>query len=327
MNRDERLMSVYAGMQQDLMEGTDPGALAGTVLKGIMEALSCSNGAVFLSGEDGSSLLFLSGFPDRPDKPLFTEEMPLFRRLSLLTEGFLTGNAEEGEWSDLLSPVPHGHSVLCVPVFSSGRAAGLLYADAQAHNFFNSDDLRFVQVSARTLSLSLEALHLRNELIAVNPRDALTGCLTRAKFDEDCEMELTCSERYGRPLSLLIMAIDAFSDYAAISAESGGLLLKKVGSMLAANIRVCDKAYRLTDEAFAVLLPGIDHERADFTARRLRKIISEKPFEGIAPGMEELKLTVSFGVASFPKNAVYTGGLIKSAESSLRHVQQTKTGG
>jgi diguanylate cyclase (GGDEF)-like protein len=95
---------------------------------------------------------------------------------------------------------------------------------------------------------------------------------------------------------------------------TGDVALKAVGSMLSATTRVGDLAFRLGGEEFAVLLTGMGHEGALERAEAWRVALAEM---SIPAETRTLKLTASFGVATFPSQADDLVDLMKVADARL----------
>lgn len=322
--RDTKLISIIANIQNSIQGDKGLSSVMKPLVNGISAILKCSSCAVFLLDEDGANLLSSFGIKDTTGKSLFDPDMPLMKYLKETPEGIFTGDISNTPFADYISPIHQGNSVICVPVFSENDLRGFVYADTSVADYFSEEDYHFIKVLVREISLYMELYLLRHKIAKLSIRDELTGCFNRNKFDEDLEIEITCAERYERPVSLILMAIDSFGDYlefhGVLKADE---LLKAIGNLLSANIRVCDELYQYSKEEFVVMLPGIDHDRAVFTAQRLQKIIYRESFEGETLSQPQQKITVSFGAASFPKDAVFRAALTKAAESALLEAQES----
>lgn len=172
----------------------------------------------------------------------------------------------------------------------------------------------------REANLQLEAqLHRIQELHAQLReraiRDDLTGLHSRRHFIEVAERELTLARGEGRPLALVMIDLDHFK---AINDQHGHLTgdaaLRAAGNMLRATTRAGDLACRLGGEEFAVLMVGCDHAGALAQAEQWRRTLAEMTIlaDGIA-----LKLTASFGVASFPQQAGSLSDLLRVADTRM----------
>jgi two-component system cell cycle response regulator len=92
------------------------------------------------------------------------------------------------------------------------------------------------------------------------------------------------------------------------------MVLKHVAETLLDGIRGVDLCARYGGEELAVLLPRTGQERAVDIAERLRSMVESRPF---AVSGRSIRVTASFGVASFPLTAPSPSGLLSSADGAL----------
>jgi diguanylate cyclase (GGDEF)-like protein/PAS domain S-box-containing protein len=166
------------------------------------------------------------------------------------------------------------------------------------------------------LEVQLRRIHeLHEQMREQAIRDDLTGVHNRRHFVAVAEHELERAHRHGATLSLVMMDIDHFKNVNDAHGHlSGDVALKAVGSMLSATTRPGDLACRLGGEEFAVLLTGMGHEGAIERAEKWRATLAEMtiPVDGTA-----LRLTASFGVATFPGQAGSLVELMKVADARM----------
>lgn len=121
--------------------------------------------------------------------------------------------------------------------------------------------------------------------------DELTGVGNRRAFDEALTALLARRAKGGSPLCLLMIDLDYFKRYNDSHGHlAGDQALRLAGALLRAALRPGDIAARYGGEEFAVLLPGVDAERALMVAERLVRDfrIADWPHEPV---------TISVGVA------------------------------
>ena len=132
--------------------------------------------------------------------------------------------------------------------------------------------------------------HLRSLAIT----DTLTGIYNRRKFDETLADEVRRSERYGAPLSLVLLDIDFFKKINdARGHQAGDTALKMLGSFIAEKIRSHDVLARYGGEEFVILAPGTGIEGCRKLAEKLRAGIEQHGFA------EAGRITCSFGITEF----------------------------
>lgn len=126
--------------------------------------------------------------------------------------------------------------------------------------------------------------------------DGLTGLWNRTHFDQRLVEEVAGSQRYDRPLSLVMVDVDRFKSINdSYGHPFGDEVLQQVGDVLLRNARTSDSACRYGGEEFAIILRETDIEGALVVAERLRVQIAELPFKRKG---HDVKVTASFGVSA-----------------------------
>jgi diguanylate cyclase (GGDEF)-like protein len=168
------------------------------------------------------------------------------------------------------------------------------------------------------LQQAYQALETANqELVAMNAMlsqaaitDSLTGLRNHRAFQESLMNLVQMAERYGQPLSLIMLDIDYFKQFNdRFGHPAGDELLRQVASLLRQSARAYDVVARYGGEEFAILLPNTDLNEAIRVAERLRQQIAaiQNPY---AP------ITASFGVASY-RHGSAPATLLYEADTAL----------
>ncbi len=155
------------------------------------------------------------------------------------------------------------------------------------------------------------------ESISTEPseRDNLTKLYNRRYFDERLEREIERARRYGRKLTCITIDIDDFQGLNdKYGHGTGDAVLRSLGDMLLSTTRCSDIIARYGGQEFALLLPETAGSDARALADRIRKAFAERSFERDG---EEISLTVSCGVASYPDHARDGETLVRMADSAV----------
>jgi diguanylate cyclase (GGDEF)-like protein/putative nucleotidyltransferase with HDIG domain len=142
--------------------------------------------------------------------------------------------------------------------------------------------------------------------------DSLTSLLNRRGFEELFETELERARRSGRPLSVIVGDLDAFKAVNdRFGHAAGDHALEKLSGILQSVKRRIDTAARIGGEEFAVIAPDSDHHAAYILAERMRREVRE------TFAHEPYALTISLGVATFPRHGATAEALIGGADEAL----------
>jgi diguanylate cyclase (GGDEF)-like protein len=161
-----------------------------------------------------------------------------------------------------------------------------------------------------------ETLRQKNvELHEISITDSLTRLYNRKHLMETLDREVTRSERYSHPFSLLIIDIDHFKKYNDTYGHlAGDEVLRRLASVFKETIRSSDYAARYGGEEFIIILPEISPEQGVEAAERIRRKVGEQRFEGDG---EAIEVTISVGVASYPENGKDAETVIRNADEAL----------
>jgi two-component system cell cycle response regulator len=140
----------------------------------------------------------------------------------------------------------------------------------------------------------LRAEH-RSQLLFSANIDELTGLGNLRLLEERLSIEAARINRYGTPLSIVILDVDrlkVINDKHGHAA--GSAVLRAVGEVLRNAVRETDMAARYGGDEFVVLLPHTDLDQAVAFAERVTLML-----RSLRPG--GLPVSLSLGVASFDK--------------------------
>ena len=131
-------------------------------------------------------------------------------------------------------------------------------------------------------------------------KDELTGLYNSRYFYSQLEGEVARSERYGSPLTLLLLDLDNFKSYNDTYGHlEGDRLLRNFGENIEKSVRKPDSAYRYGGDEFTVILPETEAQEALHVANRVKK---EFEVQSSSINLEgKMFLTVSIGVTQYLK--------------------------
>ena len=127
--------------------------------------------------------------------------------------------------------------------------------------------------------------------------DSLTKVFNRHVYYEEMKIEMSRSNRYNIPLSLILLDIDFFKKINdTYGHDRGDMVLIKLSNLIKLNIREEDTFCRIGGEEFIIIAPNINSEDAINFAEKLRRIVQEYDFGTVG------EVTISIGVSTQNKN-------------------------
>ena len=246
------------------------------------------------------------------------------RRLPLIVrDGARDARAAEAERRDW-PEAPF--SLLLLPLVIGGAPVGVVQFERDGLHPYTRRDLERVRALAGQAAAAIVNGQQHRAVTTQAVTDGLTGLFNRRHVQAALESEQRRAQRYGHPLSVIMLDIDTFKSYNDTYGHTqGDVLIKMVASLLRASVRGVDIVGRYGGEEFIILMPETTKEEAGYTAERLRHAVASATFPGFAddPEMVVLK-TISLGVATLPEDAADTEMLVTLADQAL---YQAKRGG
>ena len=159
-----------------------------------------------------------------------------------------------------------------------------------------------------TLSHSQERLDELRKFEDLVHLDDVTGLYNQRKLMKDLEQAIIRHKELKEEFSILFIDIDHFK---SVNDGHGHLvgtqLLTEMANLLKRTLRESDLIYRYGGDEFVMLVPDVTTETAQLIGERVLNAVKMTEFNieenDIFENAESFKLTVSIGVAGFPKDA------------------------
>jgi len=204
-------------------------------------------------------------------------------------------------------------SLMCAPLKIRERVIGVLrLINKKDGGGFTDEDLNILANAASYAVMAIERAFLYEEI----KNDDLTNLYNFRYLHQAIDMEIERAQRYGSLFSLIFMDLD---DFKQVNDKFGHLigsrLLVETSLLLKKNLRTIDVITRYGGDEFVMILPQTTHDGCFQVAERLRKVIEKNVF--LKNQGHTIRLTASFGIASFPDIARNREELIHLADKAM----------
>ena len=210
------------------------------------------------------------------------------------------------------------NSVMIIPIFEKGIIILGTYQIMNKKEEEEFESLKIIiDIFTEQLNTQLENAILHEEINQLAITDPLTNLFNRRYFVERLKDEFILAKRQGFPVSIMISDLDNFKHYVDTYGHSNGdIILREVAKVVKLSLRESDVVCRFGGDEFAYILPFTSSSDAKVVATRVKNNVSEYNFlENIIK--EEIYLTLSIGIATFPEHGENEEEILGKADNAL----------
>ena len=151
-------------------------------------------------------------------------------------------------------------------------------------------------------------------------QDDLTGLVVRRRFDNDLRVHLQSARALGRPISVLMMDMDGLKGVNDSHGHPvGAFVISEVGKIIGEVCNPLGQACRYGGDEFIAYLLDVSQEEALMVGESVRDKIRGHQFckDGL-----ELRLSISIGVATFPRDGGDAEEVTRAADQALYRAKE-----
>lgn len=157
--------------------------------------------------------------------------------------------------------------------------------------------------------------------------DDVTGLYNQRKLLKDLDMAISRYKELKEEFSILFIDIDHFKQ---VNDGHGHLvgthLLTAMGEHLKKTLRESDLIYRYGGDEFVMLIPDVSHDIAKLIGTRVLDAVKKEVFKIQSQRdntkVDEFNLSVSIGVATYPKDASNREDILSIADRMMYEAKQ-----
>ncbi|MCK4665249.1 diguanylate cyclase, partial [Candidatus Dependentiae bacterium] len=205
-------------------------------------------------------------------------------------------------------------SFLALPLKFQKEMLGIFIMEYREPELFSEYEIKLLEVAGEHCGTIIKNITLFEKMEGLAQYDGLTNLHNHRVFQEKLSERIKRVLRNDRPLSLIMLDIDHFKIFNDTYGHStGDEVLRAVSNVLKEQIRDIDIAARYGGEEFVLILEELNKKQAFEVAERIRFKIANTDFY---LNNQHLKITMSLGIAEFPKDTLDKKELIQMADAA-----------
>jgi diguanylate cyclase (GGDEF)-like protein/PAS domain S-box-containing protein len=211
-------------------------------------------------------------------------------------------------------------SFAAVPIMAKEKILAVMGVGSHEYRKFPDWETLMLDTIANQIGMAIENAQLYEHALELAFTDGLTGLYNRRYIMEQIEREFIRAQRSKATLSLVMVDLDglkAIND--RFGHHEGDGFLKEVARIVKVNTRASDVAARWGGDEFMLLAPGTDSRSASKIAERIRAQVERYKIqlEG-----DEVGITISAGIVSYPAHASVVEELLKKVDEAMYNAKR-----
>jgi len=320
-----KVLGIIIEINQMILSGDSLDSILGSILADAVNLLDADAGTVRLADDENKFLILLASYGTvrKPEeKKLLINERSIGSRVYLTSQATAVEDlAHDGFYPWKTSEARRYTSLLTVPLKLFNRSIGILSVYTIRRREFTKEDIELACLFSSQVAIAINMIEKFERIKLEAITDGLTGLYNHRYFHERLDEEIERAQNNGTSLSLLFCDIDNFKAFNDLNGhEAGDYALKEVARIIKNSIRAMDLTARYGGEEFTVILPETEDWGAEYVAERIRSKVAEFSFNTV--GAIPHPLTLSIGIASFPKDAQDKKSLIDKADWAMYYAKR-----
>jgi len=272
--------------------------------------LSADEIAVFLSDERGRKLSIVShrGLVDEwiPKLVYQLHDKSKIGKVGVCFDKKLPISNQEFAMLGISEPFTIFNPKICYPLFYQEKKFGVIAIAREG-------DLEERERNLLGVVSAISGIALNNARIAHT--DSLTQLYNIGYFRELLDTVLDSARRFERTISVAIIDLDNFKAYNdTFGHQAGDLLLMQVAQIFSRHFNTNEIIARYGGDEFIVMCPDVTKHQA---ARIIGELLADLKNYDFTRGHDELQVTFSAGVSSYPVDAINAPEIIRMADLAL----------
>jgi diguanylate cyclase (GGDEF)-like protein len=204
-------------------------------------------------------------------------------------------------------------SLICLPLKMQGAVIGVIeIVNPEDMSLFHDNFMPLLSILADYVAIAIHNARTYRKIVALSITDDVTDHANTRFMHQHLDQLLL----QGQEISLVFLDVDNFKQLVDSHGHLlGSKALREMAMVIASQLEDDDRLVRYGGDEFVIILPGQDKQTAFDKVVAIRKAVADAIF--LQDDELQLKLTASFGIASYPTDAADKKELLQLADNSL----------
>jgi two-component system cell cycle response regulator len=216
-------------------------------------------------------------------------------------------------------------SIIGIPLMMGERVVGIMNLVRNRKGEFTQAEIRLLTMLADQAAIAINNANLHEVVNRQARSDTVTRLPNRRALDERLDEAIRHSNRSGLAFTVVMMDLDGFKIVNdTYGHDIGDDVLRQIADSLRNTLRTTDFLARYGGDEMTLVLSDTDLPQAGIVTQKIQNQLLA--FDICLPNRQTMKMTVSGGIAFYPKHANSAPGLIRAADEALYYAKKHARG-
>ena len=216
-------------------------------------------------------------------------------------------------------------SIIGVPLMFSNNIVGVMNLSRSTSGGFSPAELRLIGLLADQAAVAISNASVHKQMTEQANTDSVTGLPNRRALDERLQEDIRHAKRMSSNFSVVMMDLDGFKNVNDTHGHVvGDEILRSLFNYLAENIRPTDFLARYGGDELTLIIREADQAIAELVTQKIIDLVKE--YDPPIPGIKNINLGITAGIAIYPVHSRNAGDLLRAADAALYQAKKHHRG-
>ena len=216
-------------------------------------------------------------------------------------------------------------SIIGVPLLFNNNIVGVMNLSRSTAGGFTGAELRLIGLLADQAAVAISNVNIHKQITEQANTDSVTGLPNRRALDERLQEDIRHAKRMSSNFSVVMMDLDGFKNVNDTHGHVvGDEILRSLFNYLAENIRPTDFLARYGGDELTLIIRDADQAVAELVTQKIIELVKE--YDPPIPGIKNVNLGITAGIAIYPVHSKNAGDLLRAADAALYQAKKHHRG-